>query len=137
MDKSLACKFAIFQGIDCNRIEEKDFPEHVISDSELDNVLREIFSVDPLTGFPKGDIAYYLSEDGNPVVKDWLVNNLLKPRSIGNPLKEGVTDDMIVEMSRKADESVDDYSSRLMGIFDDAKKVYEESISQLNALKNE
>ena len=27
-----------------------------------------------------GDLSYYLSPDGNPTVKQWLENNLLKPR---------------------------------------------------------
>ena len=54
-------------------------PEYVPSTSQLDEILKDIFSVDPESGLPRGDLAYYLSPDGNPTVKAWLENNLLKP----------------------------------------------------------
>lgn len=135
MDKKFAYMFAIYSGID-TKIDvskyEPELPEPVKSDSEIDFILKEIFSVDPRTGLPMGDIAYYLSPDGNPAVKDWLVNNLLKPRSGGNEFNPDLTDDLIVEMSRQHNESVDDYSSRLMGIYDDAKQFYDNEVAKLH-----
>lgn len=96
-------------------------PEFVPSVSQLDDILKDIFSVDPESGLPRGDLAYYLSPDGNPTVKAWLENNLLKPRAkrVGTSI-EGVTDDMLYEYSRGSNESVTDYAVRLRSIYDSA-----------------
>ena len=124
MDKKLAKYFACYKNLDLSE-EGRNFPvdpkpEKV--NSTLQEVLDEIFSVDPNTGFPKGDIQYYMSSDGNPQVKQWIENNLLQPRvSSGSSTPEGVTDDMIVEMSRIKGESVSDYQHRLISIYDSAK----------------
>ena len=105
-------------------------PEYVPSTSQLDEILKDIFSVDPDSGLPRGDLAYYLSPDGNPTVKAWLENNLLKPRakSVGTSI-EGVTDDMLAEYSRGKDESVSDYAARLRSIYDSAS-------AEIEKLKN-
>lgn len=96
-------------------------PDYVPSTSQLDEILKDIFSVDPDSGLPRGDLAYYLSPDGNPTVKAWLENNLLKPRAarVGTSI-DGVTDDMLIEYSRGKDESVADYAERLRSIYDSA-----------------
>ena len=134
MKKSLAKLMACFSQIDTN-IKPK-FEEYIepLDDSQQKRVLDEIFSVDPESGLPKGDIQYWLSSDGNPQIKQWLENNLLRPRakSSGTSI-EGVTDDMIVEMSRKAGESADACSSRLASIYESAKAEYESSMQSLNS----
>lgn len=119
-------RFAFAQGMTVFEVPETEYPEYVPAQSDIDRVLQDIFSVDERTGFPKGDIAYYLSPDGNPAVKDWLMNNLLKPRSvaIGSSV-EGVTDDLIAEMSRESGESVDSYAARLQGYYQDAQAEYQ------------
>ena len=124
MDKSLAKYFACYKGLDLSdegrNVPVDPVPE--VIDSSLQSILDEIFAVDPLTGLPKGDIQYYLSSEGNPQVKQWIENNLLRPRvNSGSSVPEGVADDMIVEMSRKKDESISDYQNRLMSIYDSAK----------------
>lgn len=122
MKKELAKYLSAFQGIDLTYSNKPEDPDYEVDESQLKKVLDEIFSVDPVSGFPKGDIHYYMSTNGNPQVKQWLENNLLKPRlkKSGSSLKD-VTDDMIVEMSRYQGETVDDYASRLMSIYDTAK----------------
>lgn len=127
MDKRLWKLFAVFQGIEQHESNgsEPD-PEYKPSESNLDDIIREIFSVDPVSGLPKGDIQYYLSKDGNPDVKRWIENNLLTPRVVsGQSTPEGVTDDMIAEMSRQRGESVEDYSSRLQSIYDECQQSIE------------
>lgn len=109
-------------------------PEYVAPDSDIDRIVKEIFAVDPVSGLPKGDLAYYLSPDGNPQVKLWLERNLLQPRakSVGSSV-EGVTDDLLVEYARKQGESVSDYSLRLKGYYDSASA----EIEKLKSSKNE
>ena len=122
MNKSEYIKFSQYVGLDNDPCLIPD-PVPVKSDSDFDRILNEIFSVDPVSGLPMSDIQYYLSPNGNPQVREWLMNNLLKPRaaSSGQSL-DGVTDDMIHEFSRGVNESLDDYASRLSNIRDEAQK---------------
>lgn len=121
MKKSLAKKFAQCERMDTTIEVVHEAPKFEYDDSQLKQVLDEIFAVDPVSGFPKGDIQYFLSKDGNPQVKAWLESNLLQPRatSRGSSL-EGVTDDMIAEFSRQPGESTVSYAARLASIRDEA-----------------
>lgn len=126
MKRNLSKYFAFCQAIDVDQRSDYTVPEYVMSDSDLQNVLNEIFSVDPDTGFPRGDIAYFLSKDGNPQVKAWLESNLLSPRAKQSGTNiDGVTDDFIAEFARNDGESVVDYASRLRGYYDSAKAEYD------------
>ena len=127
MDRNLSKYFACYKGLDLSekaRNVPVD-PKPEVDTSELKNVLDEIVSVDPVTGFPKGDLQYYMSADGNPMVKQWLETHLLKPRQTPGQSLQGLTDDMIVEFSRGKGESIEDYQSRLTFLYDSAKADYE------------
>lgn len=131
MKRNLAKYFSHFLGINLATRDELVFQEPEENNDELHQILKEIFSVDPATGLPRGDIAYFLSKDGNPQVKAWLETNLLSPRSANgmqDPAK--VSDDLIVEMSRKSDETTEGYATRLMSIYDEAQ-------SNIDKLRNE
>ena len=128
MKKDLFIKFACFNGVCSNEPAEIEEIEFVPDESEIMNVLKEIFSVDPVSGAPLGDIAYFLSPNGNPTIKTWLTNNLLKPRFGAQMRDENITDDMLVEFSRNADESIDDYATRLAGYRDSAIEEYNKSL---------
>lgn len=111
----------------CNRaydfvhVDESEEEQIVeLIESPIGAVLQEIFSVDPVSGFPKGDIAYFLSKDGNPQVKAWLETNLLQPRRQVSAKPDGVTDELIAEFSRMPGESNLDFASRLASIRDEA-----------------
>lgn len=134
MKKSLAKYFAFYKNIDLEAVTPAEPLVDFVDDSELKKVLDEIFTVDPVSGLPQGDYQYYMSSAGNPVVKQWLENNLLHPRmsSPGSSV-EGVTDDMIFEMSRKSGESVSDYQTRLTSLYDSAKAEYEKYLSELKS----
>lgn len=112
--------FSQYKGLDNDPCVIPD-PAPVKSDSDFDRILNTIFAVDPRSGFPMTDLVYYLSPNGDPQVREWLVNNLLQPRATasGKPLAD-VTDDMIHEFSRKPDESLDDYAGRISSIRQEA-----------------
>lgn len=112
---------SMYTGCDPIYISPVVDPDYVPVDDDMQRILREIYSVDEFTGVPKGDLAYYLSPDGNPQIKDWLVSNLLQPRvaQSGTSL-EDVTDDMLAEFARGSDESVDQYRERLSSIYQQA-----------------
>lgn len=94
----------------------------VKTESDLTRLLNSIFTVDEKSGLPRTDIQYYLSANSNPTVREWLINNLLKPRA--DKLRssvEGVTDDMLFEFTRKPDEEFDDYRQRIYQLGVEAK----------------
>lgn len=132
MNKELAKYKSEYQGIDIHYENKPKDPDYKKSDTELQSILDEIFTVDPVSGLIKGDIAYYLSKDGNPQVKQWLETHLLQPRMTGNKTPKDLTDDMIIEMSRQRGESVVDYQTRLMSIYDAAKADFEKLHNQPN-----
>ena len=123
---------SMFEGVEQTLVNDVVDPEYVPTDSDMDRILREIYSVDEKSGLPQGDLAYYLSPDGNPQVKTWLENNLLKPRAakLGTSV-EGVTDDMLAEMSKDAGESGSDYRARMMSIYENTTKEIVEYKSKL------
>ena len=100
---------------------KKDLPFEV-TDNPIELMLKEIFSVNPETGLPKGDIQYYLSANGNPQLKQWLENNLLSPRGISSN-HGNYDDDTLVEFSRGHDESVSAYTKRMKSIFDECSDI--------------
>ena len=103
-------------------------PEPEVDDTMLKNMLDEIFTIDEVSGFPKGDIQYYLSPNGNPLVRQWLENNLLKPRMSSGSSMEDISDDLRVEFSRGSDESLSDWQNRLIGLRESAKAEYQKSL---------
>lgn len=113
-------KFAAYRGLDEVPTNFPKDPDPELDESTLKKVLDEIFTVDPDSGFPRGDIQYYMSSDGNPQVKQWLENNILKPRMSGGQSMDGLTDDFIAEMSQRKDETIQQYTERVRGILDDA-----------------
>lgn len=128
MKKELYNKFACFAGVDDSISSASQDAEYVPDESEIMNVLKEIFAVDPVSGAPLGDIAYFLSPNGNPTIKAWLTNNLLKPRFGAQMRDDNISDDMLVEFSRNADENIDDYAARLAGYRDTAIAEYKKSL---------
>lgn len=131
MDRKLASWFDVYSNLDLsyNGRDQHVDPVPEPDTSELKHVLDEIFSVDPVTGFPKGDIQYYLSSDGNPMVKQWLETHLLKPRQTSGQSLQGLSDDMIIEFSRGKGESISDYQARLTSLYDSAKADYQRLIA--------
>lgn len=121
MDKSLAKYFGLYKNIKTDFFYVPPVEENVESVDDLKPLLDEIFSCDPVTGMPRGDIAYFLSKDGNPQVKAFIESVLFAQRSdIGMNDPSKIDDDLIVEYSRKDNESVADYAKRLSQFRDTA-----------------
>lgn len=101
-------------------------PPEVRSESDLQRVLDSIFTVDEKSGLPRTDVQYYLSPNGNPEVREWLINNLMKPRA--DKLRtnvDGVTDDMLAEFTRQAGEDMDTYRKRIYNLGVEAREFAE------------
>ena len=87
MKKSLAKYFAVYQYIDLTAQSVEKLYVEALDDSQLKRVLDEIFSVDEISGLPRGDIQYWMSSEGNPQVKQHHKDNHLQSQQhTKNPL---------------------------------------------------
>lgn len=100
------------------------------SDSQL---LDYIYSLDPVTSLPCGDLAVYLGDKANPEIRNFIEMNLLQPHTDGksvvdipqdvlNKMKSVIGDDDIVQFSRNHGESREEYADRMKLYFLNEKK---------------
>lgn len=96
-------------------IEPEPEPEPDIKETPLDVIFAQVFSVNPRTMLPDGDIAVFMNENTHPEVRDFIAKNLMSPNAFeaDSSIVEGLTDDDIVRYSRKSGESNSDYARRL------------------------
>lgn len=94
-------------------VEEIEAPNTSLEKSLFDLV----FSVDPRTNLPIGDIAQYLSNETHPDVKRFIELNLHAPISIDGDAHgdlAGLSDMDIADLTRHNSESLIDYRNRVM-----------------------
>ena len=132
MKRSEYSKFPQYEGL-ASKLSYDFPPFDPVFDNGLKEVLDEIFSVDPVTGNPRGDIQYFMSKDGNPQVKAWLESHLLQPRIVSSGFdSQQISDDLIAEFSRGSGESVSDYQERLTKLRAEAEDNYKKLLDQAN-----
>lgn len=113
-------------------IDPDPTPEPDIKETPLDVIFAQVFSVNPRTKLPDGDIAVFMNENTHPEVRDFIAKNLMNPNAFeaDSSIVDGLTDDDIVRYSRKSGESNSDYARRL---YDSIKQSLEfEQINQKN-----
>lgn len=90
-------------------------------DSQL---LNYIYSVNPVTGLPQGDLSVYLGDKANPQVRAFIEMNLLQetensksgfqlPDEVLNKFREHISDDDIAAFSRNHGETKEEYADRM------------------------
>lgn len=96
-------------------------PDVKKKDSQL---LNYIYSVNPVTGLPQGDLAVYLGDKANPQIRAFIEMNLLQetensksgfkmPDEVINKFREHISDDDIAALSRNHGESKEEYADRM------------------------
>lgn len=92
---------------------------------QFEELLDLIYSIDPRTGMPKGDLAVFMNGEANPEIRDFIQKNLLMEMptvegsglvmsdSLRNSFTKNITDDDIAEFSRNANETSEEYAKRL------------------------
>lgn len=95
-----------------------DIPDSGVVENQDPNksLFDIVFSVDPRTNLPQGDLAIYMSDKVSPEVKRFIELNLHSPVSIdadGRGDYRALSDDDIAMFTRGADESISSYRSRL------------------------
>lgn len=102
-----------------------DFPnpeDPVVEQSVNQNMDKSlfdlVFSVDPCSGLPVGDLAMYMSENTSPEVKRFIELNLHKPYDVSSDTsgKKGLTDDDVAMYMRDSDESISAYRMRMFNV---------------------
>lgn len=102
-------------------VEIGEMPDVLHSDSQL---LDYIYSVDPVTSLPSGDLAIYLGDKANPEIRNFIEMNLLQenidgrssmslPDDVINKMKGVITDDDVAFFTRNHNESREEYADRL------------------------
>lgn len=65
-------------------------------------------------GYPVGELAYYVGKSANPDVQRFILENLLMDVSANaNPSSMNLSDDQITLFTRRSDESLSSYVTRL------------------------
>lgn len=89
--------------------------EHVELSDSSQAVLQAIYSLDPVTRLPTGDIMCYLASTTPPEVKQYILDNIMIDTSSHKlpSLPEGLDEDTAFALERRNDESPDAYRSRI------------------------
>lgn len=84
-----------------------------------------IFGINPETGLPNGDLAFYLGKNTRPEIRTFIETNLMVdmsnigqspldlPTEVVNKMRSTITDDDIAQFSRNHDETREEYASRI------------------------
>lgn len=110
-----------FQGYTDNDIvkSSNDVPQSNVDIVQQDSLLQEIFAPDPVTGKPRSDLHFVYSKDYNPVVSEYIRQNLARPINVGTVLDDP-EDALILTKSRFED--LQEYSQRLQEIISEPLK---------------
>lgn len=96
-----------------------------------DDLLDLIFAIDPVTGFPSGSLAQYLSDNTSDEVRDFIEKHILVdlPSLTDSSLPEAVNmafrelePDFQLNLMRKPFESLGEYEHRVKTYFNEIQK---------------
>lgn len=82
-----------------------------------DSLISIIYSPDPISGLPTGDLNFWVSDKVNPQIKDFILSRLMQDTSsaVNAKLPDGISDADAFALSRHSGESVSQYVERLNG----------------------
>lgn len=112
-------------------------------------LLDLIYSRDPESGLPVGDLAIFMNENANPEVRAFIESSLLSPaidskglslpQDVINKMQSQLGDDDISFFTRFHGESSSDYAERLSQYFESQKNIASERkrIAELKRLMDQ
>lgn len=106
----------MYDNSDCERLSNRIRDGRLEQVSDVENLFDQIFSLDPDTRLPKGDVLCYMNENTSPQVRQFIQTQLMSDMSsmAENKSFDGLSDDDIVAYSRNHGESISDYRSRIV-----------------------
>ena len=98
-------------------------------DQEKSSLISMIFDFDPVTGLPSDDVGMYLNKNVAPEVLAFIRDNLMQDMSsfAAPGVPAGVDDDVILSLSRDANESRDSYIQRVREFMNGEKSIIEQA----------
>lgn len=112
---------------DLSPVDKKMLPKIDVSDK--DNVFGMIYAPDPLTGRPRSDLGTYLSENTNPLVRDFIERQLRTDFSQYNQnVPSDIDEGTIALLTRDRKETVEEYVSRVNKYADLNRSVYQKNV---------
>lgn len=86
-----------------------------IKESPFDALVKVVYQVDPLYKLPTGDLTFFVSDNVNADVKQFVLDNLMiDTSSAANvPTPEGISPELAMSLARGANEDVDVYRERV------------------------
>lgn len=94
--------------------------DEMLFNPDMDKSLfDQVFSVDPDSKLPVGDLAMFVNENTHPDIKRFIELNLLKPYDVNADSSgdfSSLSDDDIIEFTRGVDESVVSYRDRIFNV---------------------
>ena len=105
------------------RINDEDFECHPnfenvdVEDASKakDSLLSIVYALDERMQVPSGDLHYLVSDKANPQVKQFILDNLMMDVSSAKNISApaDLDDSVVLELSRRDGESIEEYASRL------------------------
>lgn len=111
-----------FKSLEVEKVDMSD------KKSQTDLLLDMIFEVDPRTKLPRGDISQYLGKETADDVRKFIEKSLLNDHKGYDPVDKlnkeysSLSDEFIVSMMRKDNESRDDYLERMSNFIEDTRR---------------
>ena len=103
--------------------------ENVSKDpSKSNEVLKQIFALDPATGLPCNDEAVFLSEKTNPLIKQYIQTQLRQQDKPSSNSFDGITADDLEALTRNCDETRSEYAARVQKYLDGIKSDFNEKL---------
>lgn len=114
--------------------EECEPVERPSDKKDADGVFELIFANDPLTSRPRSDLGTYLTDNTNPLLRDFIERNLRNDMS-GHDLKvpDGISDDDIHYLTRDRSETDVEYIGRVNRYMNVQKQRYQDGLRFENA----
>lgn len=123
-------------------VHQKAIEENMVPDMDLqpvvfnnpdpaDQFLKIVYAQDPVSKLPKGDLQYMVSDQVNPEIKQWVIQNMLidTSQAAAPAPPRGLSDEDIMALSRSPKETSNDYVNRINMYMKNNKEAYERMVS--------
>lgn len=95
------------------RMPQEEVRQEQITDAE--RLFMTIYSVNPRTLLPDGDIAMFMSDNTAPEIRDYISKNLMQDygAQVDGAKYDGIDDDTLAIYTRNQGETLQDYRDRM------------------------